>query len=355
MVLKLAGGKLLRGLLMLALFTISASSQAAKGEWIDVHVHPMGDKGNAETFDQVGQTMVDIMNGSNMKAMVIMPPPGPKARLDLTDEYNAIRAKYGPRFAFMVGGSLNGMLVNTTKSGMVTDEVRQRFKAFAEAQIANGAIGFGEITGLHVSHTPTHPFLEVSPDHPLMLLLADIAARHDVPIDLHCDPLPEDMATPSELYSKLNPPQLKGNLAAMERLLAHNRKAKIVWAHLGSHPMGFLPPQVARNFLERHPNLYFSIRPAVGNKTDYILQGKSLDKSWLPVLEQFPDRFVIGTDSFIIAHNFTGNDALRTLGMAGDKTREAVFNLLNDLPEDLAIKIGYENAIRIYKLNPGAR
>lgn len=342
------------------LFTILSctvlSAYAAKGEWIDVHVHPMGDKGNAESFDQVGQTLLDIMNNGGIKSVVIMPPPGPKARLDLADEFAAIRAKYGPRFAYMAGGSLNAMLVNSTKAGTVTDEMRQRFEAFAEAQLAKGAIGFGEITALHVSHTPTHPFLEVSPDHPLMLLLADIAGRHAVPIDLHCDPIPEDMDTPGEMYSKLNPSRLQGNLAAMDRLLAHNRKAKIVWAHLGSHPMGFLPPELAREMLVRHPNLYFSIRPSRANKTDFILNaGGGVDNKWVEVLQAFPDRFVIGTDSFIIAHNYTGNDALRTLSMAGSKSREAVFNLLNALPDELAIKIGYENAIRIYKLNPSAR
>jgi predicted TIM-barrel fold metal-dependent hydrolase len=345
------------GSLLLLLFAllIAPNAQAEKGEWIDVHVHPMGDKGNAENFDQLGQTMVSIMDNTNMKSMVVMPPPGPKPQLNITDDLVVMKAKYGPRFAIMAAGTLNKMLVDTAKTGVVPDEVKQLFETFAEAQLAKGAIGFGEITALHISHTPTHPFLEVSPDHPLMLLLADIAARHDVPIDLHCDPLPEDIDTPSEFYSRLNPPRLKENLAAMEKLLAHNRKAKIVWAHLGSHPMGFLPPQLARELLGRHPNLYFSIRPMAGNKPDYILQGGSVDKNWIAVLQEFPDRFVIGTDSFIISHNFTGNDAVRTLGMAGDKTRGAVPNLLFGLPDDLAIKIGYENAIRIYKLGTGAR
>lgn len=338
-------------ILLLSALCAALPVQAEKGEWIDVHVHPTGNKGNAESFDQAGRMMVDIMNNNNMKGMVIMPPPGSKVKLDLAEEFTAIRAKYGPRFAYMVGGSLNKMLAETANAGKIPDEVRQRFESFAEAQVANGAIGFGEIGALHVSHTPTHPFIEVSPDHPLMLLLADIAARHDIPIDLHCDPIPEDMDTPSELYSKLNPPRLKGNLAAMEKLLAHNRKAKIVWAHLGSHPMGFLPPKLALELLGRHPNLFFSIRPSPGNKNDYILINGSVDKKWIAVLQEFPDRFVIGTDSFIISPNFTGNDALRTLGMIGNKTRASVSDLLYGLPDDLAIKIGYENAIRIYKLS----
>lgn len=340
--------------LVLSMLLAAPPAQAEKGQWIDVHVHPMGDKGNAVDFDQLGLTMVSVMDNTNMMSMVVMPPPGPNPKLDITEDLATMKAKYGPRFAIMAAGSLNKMLVDTAKTGVVSDEAKQRFEAFAEDVLAKGAIGFGEIAALHISHTPTHTFLQVPPDHPLMLLLADIAARHDVPIDLHCDPIPEDMDTPSEFYSKLNPPRLKGNLAAMEKLLAHNRKAKIVWAHLGSHPTSFLPPQLARELLGRHPNLYFSIRTGVGSKPHYILQNGSVDKNWIAVLQDFPDRFVIGTDSFIIAHNFTGGNAVRTLAMIGDKTRGSVSTLLYGLPDDLAIKIGYENAIRIYKLTHGS-
>jgi len=62
----------------------------------------------------------------------------------------------------------------------------------------------------------------VPADHPLLLLLVDIAARHDVPIDLHFDPVLEKMARPDWAPST-NPAVLPANFPAFERLLAHNR------------------------------------------------------------------------------------------------------------------------------------
>lgn len=333
-----------------------SSPAHAHGEWIDVHVHPVVGKGaTPEAVDQTAQTLLQIMDNHGIRQAVIMPPPSPTQAAAVLNEHVAgIGTKHAPRLAFLGSGTLNMLLDKASRLEAVPDELRQKFEAVAEAQIARGAIGFGEIAALHVSHTPTHHFIQTPPDHPLMLLLADIAARHGVPIDLHCDPVAEDMATPGKFISPRNPPQLRGNLAAMERLLAHNRKAVIVWAHLGSHPTDALSPRLAGELLERHPNLYFSIRPFGGNEaTDLVnARGDINNRSWLPLLHAYPDRFVIGTDSFIVAHDFTGNDAPRTLSMGGRKNRDGVSTLLAALPDDLARKIGYENAIRIYKLKP---
>ncbi len=330
----------------------------ARGEWIDVHVHPIAGKGaTPEAVDQVAQTLLQIMDGHNIQQAVIMPLPNPTPAAGALNEHVAsIGTKHAPRLAFMATGTLNMLMDKTSRLEVVPDEIRQKFEAVAEAQLARGAIGFGEIAALHVSHTATHHFIQTPPDHPLMLLLADIAARHGVPIDLHCDPVAEDMATPAKLISPRNPPQLKGNLAAMERLLAHNRKAVIVWAHIGSHPTDALSPKLTAELLERHPNLYFSIRPFGGNEaTDLVSARGGVNGEWLALLRAYPDRFVIGTDSFIVAHDFAGNDAARTLSMGASKNRDGVFKLLLALPDDLARRIGYENALRIYKLKPVGR
>jgi hypothetical protein len=47
-------------------------------------------------------------------------------------------------------------------------------------------------------------------------MLADIAAEHGVPIDLHMEAVPEDMALPAGLKSPPNPPQLHANIAALQ-------------------------------------------------------------------------------------------------------------------------------------------
>lgn len=54
-----------------------------------------------------------------------------------------------------------------------------------------------------------------------------------MPIDIHMEAVPDDMPLPLGLNPSHNPGILKANISAFERLLSHNRKAKIIWAHAG--------------------------------------------------------------------------------------------------------------------------
>lgn len=329
---------------------LSVPCALAQGEWIDVHVHLIADKGSLDDFDEAARAAVQIMDANNIKKMVVMSPPRPKENFDV-ESLKAVMAKYDSRITvFGGGGSLNPMLQEASHSTTVSDGMRRQFEEMAEAYLASGAKGFGEIAAHHVSLLPSHGYESVPADHPLMLLLADIAARHGVPIDLHFDPVPEDSPTPSRLTSPRNPPMLKANLAGLERLLEHNRKTTIMWAHAGSDPVGFFTPQLAREMLGRHPNLFFSIRPLYNSPSALINPRGFVNREWVQVFRDFPDRFVIGTDSFIVAGNYNGPDAPKTFAMAADKQRNAVKILLDSLPDDLARRIGFENAERIYKL-----
>lgn len=324
----------------------------SRGDWIDVHVHLVADKGALDDFDEAARAALSIMDSNNIKKIVVMSPPRPKENFDI-ESLKGVMAKYGARIAVMGGGgSLNPMLQEAGHSTVVADEVRRRFEEMAEAQLAGGAKGFGEIAAHHLSLTPSHGYESVPADHPLLLLLADIAARHGVPIDLHFDPVPEDGPTPASLSSPRNPPMLKANLDGLERLLAHNRKATIMWAHAGSDPVGFFTPQLARAMLERHSNLAFSIRPLHNSPSALVNPRGGVNKEWVAVLRDFPDRFVIGTDSFIVAGNYSGPDAPKSFAPKAGKQRDAVRILLDSLPEPLARRIAYENAERLYKLAP---
>jgi predicted TIM-barrel fold metal-dependent hydrolase len=102
--------------------------------------------------------------------------------------------------------------------------------------------------------------------------------------------------------------------------------------------------------LSRHPNLALSIRPFIKSQNALINPQGVVNQEWIQVFRDFPDRFVIGTDSFIVASNYSGPDAPKTFAMQAEKQRNAVQTFLDSLPEDLARRIGYENAERIYKL-----
>jgi hypothetical protein len=305
----LLGGNLLA-------FDARAQSQ---GDWIDVHFHLIADKGNLESFDEAAGTALRVMDAERIRTIIVMSPPRPRENFDI-ESLADVAKKYGPRIVmFGGGGSLNPMLQEAGKLPVVTDEIRRRFEATAQRIIASGAKGFGEIAAHHVSLSPSHGYESVPADHPLLLLLADIAARHDVPIDLHLDPIPADVEKPTSLSSPQNPAVLKANLGGFERLLAHNRKATIVWAHAGADPVGHFTPRLVRELLGRHSNLSLSIRPTAPFPGSMVHPKGAINDDWVAVLRDFPDRFVIGSDSFVVAKAYTGAEAPRIFEQRSDE------------------------------------
>ncbi len=319
-------------------------------EWIDVHFHVVGDKGKFAGFAQAADRTIEVMDDSHMSKILVMSPPRPFQSYDV-EELLRIHEKYPGRIAVMGGGgTLNPMIQAATDTSNISPELKKKFEARAEAILAMGAKGFGEMTAHHVSLNPHHGYESTPADHPLFLLLADIAARHDVPIDLHFDPIPRDMDTPAELGSPKNPPVLKENISGFERLLEHNPKTKIVWAHAGSDPVGFFTPQLVRRLLEKHPNLYCSIRTVFRTHHPMWHPKRGINRKWVQLVEDFPDRFVFGTDSFIITNDYTGPNGPRVFERKTWIQRKGVNEVLSYMDDDLARKVAHDNAVRIYHL-----
>jgi len=216
----------------------------------------------------------------------------------------------------------------------------------AEKIVALGAVGFGEMTAEHFSLHSRHPYETAPPDHPLFLILADIAARHDVPIDLHMEAIPHDMPLPDidRVKSGNNPSSLKANIPALERLLSYNPKVRIIWAHAGWDNTGHRTLRLMDELLSRYPNLYMTIKfggDSVEENRPFA-PGRRLKQGWLEAMKKRPDRFMMGTDQF-----FTPplSDIRRKAGR-GDPVKA----FFSQLPPDLAYKIGFVNPIRVFGL-----
>lgn len=79
---------------------------------------------------------------------------------------------------------------------------------------------------------------------------------------------------------------------AIELLLAHAPKARLIWAHTG---IGGVPTARVRALLKTHPTLMgeLSYRPGL---TDG--DGR-LSAEWKALLTEFPDRFLVGSDTWV--------------------------------------------------------
>ena len=335
-------------------------AQAQQRRWADVHMHVIG--GPQRQFAQAVELAVAEMDARGISKAVVFPPPFPRPGFDYP-AYAPELQRYPGRFGFLGGGGfLNPMLHQFPKPENVTAEIKEKFVRLAEQMIDAGAVGFGEIALLHLSLVPNHSFEEVTPEHPLMLALVETAGRRRVVIDLHMDPVTaaDTMRTPSFLKSPPNPPTLKGNVAAFERMLAHERNARIVWAHGGSDFTGNMTPALIGRLMDAHPNLYMSLRPMPpGTKVlpafglrlhNTLMPASAVDKPWLDVLNRHPDRFVLGADAFFLASSTPPDSPLRSLGRGNELRLRGIGELLSRLPAHLAGKVAYENAARLYRL-----
>ncbi len=239
------------------------------------------------------------------------------------------------------GGTLNAMIQQAVKTGDAGPEVQKRFREQAESLLRQGVVGFGEMTAEHFQSGT--PYQYAPPDHPLFLLLADIAAQHNVPIVLHMEAVPQDMPLPASLKSPPNAAQLHANIAAFERLLAHNPRAHIIWAHLGNDNTGYRTPELSQRLMRAHPNLYQEIKidPGAIGLNSPLSDGASgkIKPDWLKLFEDFPDRFLIGSDQHFPP-------------TPGPQRWEAPVLLLNQLPPTLRRKIALDNARRLYSGSP---
>jgi len=302
--------------------------------YVEAHTH-FDDK-NIEATVQTALAALGTQNA----AMVFyqMPPDvfGHPGRYDAEVLLPAVKMHPGKLAVLGGGGTLNPMIIQAAATGDAGPEVQKKFKERAEELLREGVVGFGEMTAEHFDGAT--PYSYAPPDHPLYLLLADIAAQHGVPIDIHMEAVPQDMPLPAGLKSPPNAPQLHENLMEFERLLAHNPRAKIIWAHAGADNTGFRTVELNRRLLRAHSNLYMEI------KTDPQAQGLNyplgadgkIKADWFKLFTDFPDRFIIGSDQHYPQPKGQGQ-----------RWQEAVL-LLNQLPPDVRKKIGTENVAHIY-------
>jgi hypothetical protein len=292
---------------------------------------------------------------------VVFPPPYPAPGFFDYGDYLATVRRNATKLAFLGGGGTLNPAIHRTDPANVTAAVRKQFVDDARRMLDAGAAGFGEMAALHLSLVPNHPFEEVGIEHPLFHALVEVAGERKAVIDLHMDAVPApDMATPANLRMPPNPPRLRANIPGLEKLLAHHRDARIVWAHGGSDMTGQQTPELIGRLMQAHPNLYVSLRPVMPRTaranpfnimmSNLLLTENGLDPGWLAVLGQYPTRFVMGSDAFFTAESVVPGSPLLTLARGNDNRLMAAGIVMSRLPPALAQAIGRDNPARLYRL-----
>jgi hypothetical protein len=76
---------------------------------------------------------------------------------------------------------------------------------------------------------------------------------------------------------------------AIETLMSHNAKAKILWAHAGMST----PVATVGEWMARYPAMYVEL----SYRYD-VVKGDEIDPAWKELFLKYPDRFVMGSDTW---------------------------------------------------------
>lgn len=347
---------------------IAISSGSASEGFVDVHMHLNGHaaparrgpnarrppEGPTINYEGAADHLIEMMNRAGVAKAVVMPPPqlpGQKGAYTYHVLLDAIR-KYSGRLVLAAGGGELNPLIHGNESSAVTPALKRKFESQCEAMIRDGARSFGEMTILHFGLGQGHVFEQAPADHPLFLLLADIAARHNMPIDVHWEAVPNDQPLPGALAgrSSANPPTVRATIPALERLLAHNRKAQIVLVHIGWDNTGHATIPLLRRLLDENSNLTYALKFVrmqyepfqAGNK--FAGEDLLIRAEWVKFISDYPNRFVVGADEFV---GIERGQERKGPPASFDDT----WNIVHQLPEHIRLKVGGENARRLYGLN----
>jgi predicted TIM-barrel fold metal-dependent hydrolase len=121
--------------------------------------------------------------------------------------------------------------------------------------------------------------------------------------------------------------------ATIEKLLSLYPNARFLWAHAGMSA----PASAVGRLLERFPKLYVEL----ALRTDVAPSG-TLDPEWRAVFVKYPDRFMVGTDTWVTSR----------WGIMRDYHRD-VQTWLAQLPREVAEAIAWKNGERLFPTPAG--
>jgi predicted TIM-barrel fold metal-dependent hydrolase len=116
---------------------------------------------------------------------------------------------------------------------------------------------------------------------------------------------------------------------AIIELFTLEPRLRVIWAHAGMSS----GPQAVGALLDRYPTLWVDLAIRNGD----VAPGGTLDPGWRAVFLRHPDRFLAGTDTWMTS---------RWEALPGSVTE--VRNYLSQLPRDVAEKIAFRNAERLF-------
>jgi hypothetical protein len=143
---------------------------------------------------------------------------------------------------------------------------------------------------------------------PVFHRIIEIATQRRLPLQIHADP------------------------AVIDTLYDVSPSLPVIWAHAGTFPY----PDLLADYLQRYPAL--SIDLSV--RDERIAPDGQISDDWYVLFLRFPDRFMVGVDTFSLSRWQQFDAAVAT-----------VRRWLAQLPEDVAQRLAHDNAAAFFSPN----
>jgi len=302
--------------LSIVFFLTLTLAQAEEEKVIDMHSHF-----SKFSVDQI----ISSMDEYGIDRVVFMAKPKVEDVGSKLEKANLnAAAQYPDRIIAFYGGDVINRLIYEKDPNSVTKKNKKSFRKKIKKVLDNNNYqGLGELAPLHYSLEEGQPYIEFRVDHPYMLELADLAAKYNIPMDIHMEATTD-------------------TLSQFKILLAHNKKAKIIWDHAGWSNTGLATPKKIKSLMSKYHNLYSSIKLRKSDsdiqEVNALKSNGKLKNSWKNLFKKYPNRFIIGTD-MKFGH-----------GTEDYKIVDSIKSLLSCLSSAKYDKIVNQNASRILNL-----
>jgi len=157
----------------------------------------------------------------------------------------------------------------------------------------------------------------------------DLAAKHDLPVLVH-----------SNIGSSWR--QHPDYLDEMETAIRQHPNTRMIWAHAGISRRIVIADHtdILRRLLGQYPNLSIDLSWVIFEQE--IAPGGTLDRRWVGLIEEYPSRFVIGSDTGDFSEQYTA-------------ILQRTYVLLDALQPGTARKLAHDNFLALLPAKrPGA-
>jgi predicted TIM-barrel fold metal-dependent hydrolase len=130
------------------------------------------------------------------------------------------------------------------------------------------------------------------------------------------------------------PLQIHGDPAVIDTLYDISPAQPVIWAHAGTFPY----PDLLADYLKRYPALTIDLSV----RDERIAPNGRISDDWYELFISFPDRFMVGVDTFSLSR-----------WQHFDATVATLRDWLAQLPDDVARQLAYDNAAAFFRKTEG--